>query len=269
MKTVSLTENGLLRMKLCFIYEYRKSRIEQEVVFYAGNPRIDFQTKVDWHVEHRLLKTLFDVDIRTTKAAYDIQYGYAERPTHWNTSWDWARFEVCGHKWADLSEKDYGVSLLNDCKYGYGIKDHVMSLSLLKSAKYPDTEADMGEHEFTYALLPHKGGLGSCTIDEGILLNQPVKAVEGKTEEHIRRIIRKTGDGVKIDAVKTAEDGDGIIVRMHECLGGREKAVLTSEYGIRAYAECNLLEEYEERKNGEEIHADFRPFQIRCFRIWL
>ena len=144
-----------------------------------------------------------------------------------------------------------------------------MSLSLLKSAKYPDTEADMGEQEFTYALLPHKGALGSRTIDEAILLNPPSKVVKGRTAEKLPTLIQKIGDGVKVDAVKPAEDGDGLIVRMHECLGGREKAVLTSAYGIKAYAECNLLEECEEKTEGAEIQATFRPFQIRCFRIWL
>ena len=106
-----------------------------------------------------MLKTAFYTDIRSTKATYDIQFGHAERPTHWNNSWDWAKFEVCGHKWADLSENGYGVSLLNNCKYGHSIKDNVVRLSLLKSAVFPDTTADKGEHEFIYSLLPHRGGM--------------------------------------------------------------------------------------------------------------
>lgn len=261
-------EDGPLRMKLGFTYSYRASRIEQEVTVYAHDRRIDFVTKADWHEDHRLLKVLFETDIRSTKAAYDIQFGYVERPTHWNTSWDWARFEVCGHKWADLSESNYGVSLLNDCKYGYGIRENVMSLSLLTSAKYPDTEADMGEHIFTYSLLPHAGSLGRETFEQGILLNQPALCVPGAPKEEPRCILKKDNDAVKIDAIKQAEDGDGYVVHLHECTGGRTFATLASDYGIRAYASCNLLEEYEERVEGNTIEAEFGPFEIRCFRVW-
>jgi len=262
-------EDGPLRMTLRFVYRYRASEITQDLLVYADNRRIDFSTKVDWHEDHRLLKTLFEVDIRATKASYDIQFGFVERPVHWNTSWDWARFEVCGHKWADLSESNYGVSLLNDCKYGYGIKDNVMGLSLLKSAKSPDTEADMGEHFFTYALLPHEGGLGEETFTQGILLNQPALCIPGAVKEQVGRFLKKDCDAVKIDAVKLAEDGDGFVVHMHECTGGRASAVLTSDYAIRAYAPCNLLEEYDGKTEADTIRADFGPFEIKCYRIWM
>lgn len=267
--SIACTEDGPLRMKLLFTYRYRASLIEQELTVYAHNRRIDFVTRVDWHEDHRLLKTLFEVDIRSTKAAYDIQFGHVERPTHWNTSWDWARFEVCGHKWADLSESNYGVSLLNDCKYGYGIRENVMGLSLLTSSKSPDTEADMGEHRFTYALLPHAGGLGEETLTQGILLNQPALCVPGVLKEQSETLLWKDNASVKIDAVKQAEDGDGYVVHLHECTGGRNGMTLRFGYGIREYAPCNLLEEYGERIQGNEITAEFGPFEIRCYRIWL
>lgn len=264
---VIVTEKGILRMKLGFVYKYRNSEIIQNVVFYKNSPRIDFETMIDWQEDHRLLKTIFEVDIRATKASYDIQYGYVERPNHWNTSWDLAKFEVCGHKWADLSEADYGVSLLNDCKYGYGIRDNVMTLSLLKSAKYPDAEADMGIHQFKYALLPHEGALGRKTIDEAILFNQPLRLMTGKTT--IEKVVTKNSGNVKIDAVKPAYDGEGIIIRLHECCGGRAHIVLNSDYGLKAFAECNLLEEYTEKTDGSRIETEFRPFQIKTFRIWI
>lgn len=263
---ISVKENGPLRMKLCFVYRYRKSKIVQNVIFYRNNPRIDFETRVDWQEDHRLLKTIFEVDIRATKASYDIQYGYVERPNHWNTSWDMAKFEVCGHKWADMSETDYGVSLLNDCKYGYAIRDNVMTLSLLKSAKYPDAQADMGMHTFTYALLPHTGAVGKATLEQAILLNQPMKLINGKGK--LRRLFEKECENVKIDAVKQAEDGDGIIIRMHECCGGRAKLVLTSEYNLQAFAVCNLLEEYTDKIQAGQIEAAFKPFEIKTFRVW-
>ncbi|CAM3987442.1 hypothetical protein L1N85_04840 [Paenibacillus alkaliterrae] len=133
------------------------STIVQRLVVYANNRRIDFRTSVDWHEHRQLLKVAFPVHIRSVEATYDIQFGNVKRPTHWNTSWDYARFETVGHQWADLLERGYGVSLLNDCKYGYDIKDHIMRLTLIKSALIPDDRADQGQHEFTYALHPHGG----------------------------------------------------------------------------------------------------------------
>ena len=115
-------------------------------------------------------------------ATYEIQFGHLERPTHMNTSWDMGRFEVCGQKWADLSEPGYGVALLNDCKYGYDVEGNVMRLSLLRSPVSPDPVADKGRHEFTYALLPHSGDLREGrVIEEAYSLNVPLLAREGKT----------------------------------------------------------------------------------------
>lgn len=266
LESVSCTEAGPLRLKLRFTYTYRASRFEQEMVVYSGSRRIDFVTHALWQESYRLLRVLFQMDVRSTKATYDVQFGHVERPTHWNTSWDWARYEVCGHKWADLSESNYGVSLLSDCKYGYSVKDDVMGISLLKSSKYPDTHADMGEHDFVYALLPHAGCVGAQTVDESISLNQAVLTVPGAMNTGI--VLKKNCDSVKIDAIKPAEDGDGFVVHMHECLGGRASVQLTSDYPIQAYAPCNLLEEYETKTEGAAISADFRPFEIKCFRIW-
>ena len=264
--SVCCTEDGPVRMRIKFTYTYRASRLEQDMIVYDRSRRVDFETYADWHEDRRLLRALFDVDVRATKATYDVQFGHVERPTHWNTSWDWARFEVCGHKWADISEADYGVSLLNDCKYGYSVKDSVMGISLLKSSKNPDTHADMGEHHFTYSLLPHAGSLGPETIEQSISLNQPVVCVQGSTRAGA--FLKKDCATVKIDAVKPAEDGDGFVVHMHECMGGRATVALRSDYPIREYAPCNLLEEYETKTEGATISADFRPFEIKCFRIW-
>lgn len=244
---VRLVERHGLKAVVRFVYAYRKSRVVQDMIVYRDSRRIDFKTHVDWHEDHRLLKTAFYTDIRATKATYDIQFGHAERPTHWNTSWDWARFEVCGHKWADLSETGYGVSLLNDCKYGYSIRDNAMKLSLLKSAKYPDTEADMGEHEFIYALYPHEGAVTEGgTMEEACRLNAPALVVSGGFRATKRIIwVEETAPGatgVQIDAVKKAEDEDCLIVRMHECRGGRRRVRISSDYPVERIVPCNLLE---------------------------
>lgn len=262
-------EDGAQKMVLRFRYPYHKSEIVQDMTVYAENGRIDFVTHVDWHESHRLLKAAFYTDIRSTKATYDIQFGHVERPTHWNNSWDWARFEVCGHKWADLSEEGYGVSLLNDSKYGYNIKDNAMKLSLLKSAKYPDTEADMGEHDFTYALYPHQGTIiEGGVIEEANYLNLPARAAAGAFADS-RRIVCLDGEGVQIDVVKKAEDDNAIVVRFHECRGGRRKVTLSSEFDVKRFVPCNLLEhDCGEATEGSSAELTLHPFEIRTMKMY-
>lgn len=264
-----LAECGNLRCIIQNRYKYRNSIIEQDVVFYSHTQRIDFITRVEWAEERRLLRTLFETNIRSTKATYDIQYGYVERPTHWNTSWDVARFEVCGHKWADISEANYGVSLLNDCKYGYSVHDGVMGMSLLRSPKHPDTHADMGTHSFTYSLYPHMHGLiDGGTIEEGVALNQPPVVLSGVSAYANKQLVRVDSSAVIIDAVKPAEDNDGFVVRLHECRGGRCEINLTSDLQITGYAESNLLEAYTERTSGSEVAITLKPFEIKNIRLW-
>src|SRR5581483_5604192 len=132
----------------------RGSVIRQRILIYRNLPRIDFETEVEWRERQTLLKVAFPVNVNALRATYDIQFGNIERPTHWNTSWDWARFEVCGHKWADLSEGDYGVSLLSNCKYGWDIRGNAMRLTLLRGPIHPDPQADLRVHRFTYSLYP-------------------------------------------------------------------------------------------------------------------
>ncbi len=136
---------------------YRSSEVRQRIRFYTDSRQIDFVTNADWREKQVLLKAAFPVDVYAPRGAYDIAFGNIERPTHRNTSWDKAKFEVSAHKWADLSETGYGVSILNDCKYGYDIKDNVMRITLIKCAEWPDPDADLGAHEFTYSLFPHTG----------------------------------------------------------------------------------------------------------------
>lgn len=269
-KTPEVVEAGALKAIIRFTYKYHLSTIVQDMVVYRDSKRIDFRTKVKWEETQKLLKTAFCTDIRSVKATYDIQFGHAERPTHWNNSWDWAKFEVCGHKWADLSENGYGVSLLNDCKYGYSIKDNVMRLSLLKSAVFPDTTADKGEHEFTYSLLPHRGNfIEGCTIEEANQLNLPAQVVCGRFEDK-RRLVIIDGQGVQVDAVKKAEDEECLAVRFHECHGGRQKIRFKSDYPVKRMVECNLLEhDIEEVCRGAEVEIVLKPFEIKTLKMYM
>lgn len=268
--STEVVEDGSLRKVIRFCYQYRSSSISQDMILYSNSRRIDFQTHVDWKESHKLLKAAFYTDIRSTKATYDIQFGHAERPTHWNNSWDWARFEVCGQKWADLSENGYGVSILNNCKYGYSIKDNAMKLSLLKSSKWPDTSADMCEHDFTYALLPHVGNVTEGgTIEEANRLNLPAQVVSGSFGDG-RKILKVSNPGVQIDAVKKAEDENCLVVHLHECRGSRQEVTLASDFPVKRMVPCNLLEhDLGEAVEGAQIHFVMKPFEIRAYKLYL
>ncbi|OWR31446.1 alpha-mannosidase [Saccharibacillus sp. O23] len=287
---VSVSENGPLRCAITFVWETDASRIEQQLIVYAQDRRIDFKTKADWHERRVLLKAAFPVQVRATEATYDVQYGNVKRPTHWNTSWDMARFETVGHQWADLSDKGYGVSLLNDCKYGYDIKDNVMRLSLIKCAQHPDTEADQGAHEFTYALLPHEGDwLAGGTVRSAWALNHPLRASEGAPAQSALSMFRLSADRVgraasgeaaapvspfgptaMISAVKRSEAGDSVIVRVHDFSGSRQRLVLESDLTVASWQECDLMERPEgERGTGPAVSFTLEPYEIRTFALEL
>ncbi len=181
---IEICEQTELRAAVRIERAFGESSIVQHIALCAGSARIDFDTEIEWQESHKFLKVAFPVNVRSPRATYEIQFGHIERPTHYNTSWDMARFEVCAQKWADLSEGDYGVALLNDCKYGYDIHGNVMRLSLLRAPTAPDRQADRGHHEFIYALLPHggdfrKGGV----IEQACALNMPLHLVEARAAQ--------------------------------------------------------------------------------------
>ncbi|XP_036125436.1 alpha-mannosidase 2C1 isoform X2 [Molossus molossus] len=156
--TLAVGTEGGVRGSAWFLLQISpNSRLSQEVVLDVGCPYVRFHTEVHWHEDHKFLKVEFPARVRSPQATYEVQFGHLQRPTHQNTSWDWARFEVWAHRWMDLSEHGFGLALLNDCKYGASVRGSVLSLSLLRAPKAPDATADMGRHEFTYALMPHKG----------------------------------------------------------------------------------------------------------------
>ena len=272
---IRVVETGPVRATLEVVRRYSRSTITQRVYCYAQTPRIDFETEVDWHEKHTLLKVAFPVDVRATEATYEIQFGNVQRPTHWNTSWDWARFETCAQKWVDLSEGDYGVSLLNDCKYGHDIKDNVIRLSLLKSPTSPDPHADEGRHRFTYSLLPHCGGWREGTIPEAYGLNNPLTALWQEPHAGVLpaslSLVRSSRPNVVIETVKLAEDDDSLIVRVYEAYNQRGRATLTFARPIASAEEVNLLEETSGQVEieGCELAFAYTPYQIRSFKVKL
>ncbi|NUK30271.1 alpha-mannosidase [Parageobacillus sp. VR-IP] len=273
-----VTEVGPIRGSLKLTWKFFDSTITQYLTIYDYSPRIDFRTKIDWKEKQTLLKVAFPVNIRSTKATYDIQFGSIERPTHWNTSWDYARFEVVGHKWVDLSEGNYGVSLLNDCKYGHDVKDNVIRLTLIKSAIDPDETADRGKHTFVYSLLPHKGDWREGNVvKEAYSLNYPlfakgITANENGTLSETCCFAEVDADNVLIETVKKAEDDDAIIVRFYEYKQFRTNGVnVKFAKQIKKAVECNLIEEEQQEAcyEGNMLSFDISPFEIKTFKIWM
>ncbi|MBQ4047810.1 MAG: alpha-mannosidase [Clostridia bacterium] len=272
-----LTENGPLYAVLRQVRRFHSSTVSQDIVFYKHSPRIDFRTSADWKEKHILLKAHFPVDVNATKANYEIQFGRLERNTHENTPWDFAKFEVCGHKWADISDNGYGLSLLNDCKYGYSASGTDLALSLIKCATGPNVDADREFHEFTYAILPHAGNLRAAdTVREGYALNCPLEAHVkttdgGKLEPCFALVADETDSGIVIDTVKGAEDSDETIIRLYEPMGGRVKAALRFGRPVARVCRTNLAE----TDDGERLAFDAdgtlpvsaKPFEIVTLKV--
>lgn len=266
---MEVIENGNVCAVIRFKYKHLNSTITQDMILYTKHKRIDFKTTVDWQERRHLMKVAFPVEIRTNKATYDIQFGNVERPTHWNTSWDWARFEVVGHKWADLSEGGYGVSLMNDCKYGYDIKDQTMRLTLLKSANHPDPLADKGIHEFTYSLYPHKFDWKVANTEMiSWNFNNPLTANSGNALDKSLFTIMQTN--LSVDAIKKPVYGDdGIILRFHEYKGERGNIHIKSDYEIVSYVECDLMENpIGEVIDNNEIVINVNPYEIKTIKVF-
>ncbi|MBX3062725.1 MAG: alpha-mannosidase [Anaerolineae bacterium] len=277
-ESIEVEETGPLRGVLRLRRKFYDSMIVQRIYLYSHSPRIDFVTEIDWQEQQVMLKVAFPVTIRATRATYDIQFGNIERPTHWNTSWDWSRFEVCGHKWADLSESNYGVALLNDCKYGYDIKDNIMRLTLLRSPISPDAKADKGMHYFTYSLLPHQGAWrDGAVVEEAYALNMPLQSIDISAQSGTLpadyEFATVESDHVLLETVKPAENGDGVIIRVYEYKGGTtNNAAIIFNPPICRAVECNLLEEGDTPANinvqDRRLSFAITPYQIKTFRVW-
>ena len=261
---------GAVYAGLRVTWEYMSSLITQDIIFYADSPRIDFRTHAHWQEQTYVVKAHFPMDVFHTDIRCDIQYGNVSRSTCKNTSWDVARFEVCAHKWVDISESDYGVALLNDCKYGHGATDDDLSLTLIKTSHYPDETGDVGEHEFSYALYPHMGDWREGdVISEAYKFNIPAGAISGAKATDTRSLIELEGRGAVIETVKPAENGDGTVVRLYECFGGRRTVSLKPGFEFSSAHIVNILEEELESlavENGA-VSLTLRPYQILSIRF--
>ena len=251
-----------------FTYNYNNSKIMQTMCLYNDKRRIDFKTIVEWKESQKILKTAFSVDIRGVFARYDVQEGNIVRPITRNTSWEAAKFEVVAHKWADLSETGYGVALLNDCKYGYDIKEDTMRLSLLKSATDPDYSADYGTHEFTYSLYPHKEEWYNAGLEEEAFdLNSPVVVLDGASALGNESLIGFDAENVVLDAFKKAENEEAYVLRFHEYTGRRGRLTLTTGLKFDSWCESDLMENPLGEWKQTAIEVEVKPYEIKTIML--
>ncbi len=254
---------------------FLQSHMIQRMYVYEDSRRIDFDMEMDWDQAHQLMKIAFPIAVHATEASYDIQFGNIKRPTHRNTSWDQAKFEVCAHKWADLSEDDYGVSILNDCKYGYSAEENTLYLTALKCATYPNPQADKEHHQFSYAIYPHAGSFKQAgVVKEAALFNSPFQVRElkkqtGKLPEAYS-LVTTEAENIVIDTLKKAEDGEAYVLRLYECFDRRGKVKLTFGFEAARVFLCNMLEE-EERlldENCEKLTLPVKNYEIVTLKIY-
>jgi alpha-mannosidase len=269
--TIHVVEPGAVR----FTRTFGDSSIDQTIVLAAGSRRIDFVTEVDWHERHKFLKVAFPVNVHSDRATYEIQFGHVSRPTHENTSWEKARFEVCAHRWADLSEAGYGVALLNDCKYGYDVRANVLRLSLLRSPTAPDPHCDQGHHSFTYALLPHHGDpFTGGVLEAAAALNTPLRVIPAPahpgTLPPSMSFVSVDDPAFVVVAVKRADDGSGdTVIRGYEAHGGRRTVRLKVALPFATATRTDLLERHRHALpvDGDEVLLSLRPFELVTLRL--
>jgi alpha-mannosidase len=266
-----IEQPGGLRGAVRFIREFGSSRFTQRMVLDADSRVLRFECDVDWQEQHKLLKVAFPVTVSAEEATYETQFGHVRRPTHSRTSHAKAMFEVCAQRWADLGDGQYGVALLNDCKYGHDIPDSVMRLTLLRGPTHPDPTADRGWHRFTYALMPHPGDFRQAAVIEAAEdLNAPLRVLpSGLPRGQSRSLVEVSTPEVKVEAIKRAEDSDATIVRLYEAWGGSCSARIKTTLPVSRAALCDLLERErtEVEVRDSELELAFTPFKVVTLKL--
>ena len=270
---ISISEWGPVRCTLRRTLRFSNSTVTQNIRLYPNLPRIDFDTEADWQDNNLLLKAEFPVAVNATKASFEIQFGNVERETTCNHSWDSAKFETCGHKWADLSDNGAGLSLLNDCKYGYCAKNGRLELSLIKAGCYPNSDADRGAHRFTYSIYPHRGRWQeSGTVEQAYRLNIPLYGVpaagDGSLPESFS-MFRCSRENCFLEMAKQAEERDSAILRLYENRNMAVRNTVTAGRPLKAVYECDLMERRlrEIPLDGTSFTDFVKPFEIKTYEL--
>ncbi|MCQ4211503.1 alpha-mannosidase [Streptomyces longispororuber] len=272
-ESVELVEDGPLRVAVRVTRSFGRSRITQEYRLAAGSRRLDVVTDVDWQESEKVLKAAFPLDVHAERSAAEIQFGHVQRPTHANTGWDAARYEICAHRWLRVAEEAYGIALLNDSTYGHDVTrtEHgdvlgtTVRLTLLRAPHSPDPETDLGTHRFTYALRP--GATTGDAVAEGLALNLPLRVAEAPA---VTPLVTVDDPAVTVESVKLAEDRSGdVVVRLYESRGGRAEATLTAGFPVAGADETDLLERPLRPASTSDsgLALSLRPFQILTLRL--
>ncbi|MBS1723543.1 MAG: alpha-mannosidase [Armatimonadetes bacterium] len=267
-ESFEIVEKGPVRIAAEVVKKFGNSTVRQRISL-GPTPGIRFDTQIDWHEEDKMLKAAFPVNVNAQRASFEIQFGHVERPTHRNTSWDVARFEVCAHKWVDMSEGGHGVALLNDGKYGHDVQGDTMRITLLRAPKAPDPTCDIGRHRFTYVLLPHYDQLQhSDVVAAAYALNSPARTAMLKPKKGLKaempRLIACDNRNVVIEAVKKAEDSELVVARLYECHNTRGSAFLQCAMPVkRAWlADLNETRQHELEIQEGAVLFNYKPFEI-------
>lgn len=273
---VKLIEGGPMRAGIWVERKIGESRLEQTYWLWGGSRRLEIETTADWQERRTLLRALFPLKVRTPEAWFDTAFGALARPTHTNTPWDAARFEVPALRWADLSEAGYGVSLMGGSKHGYSARGNVLGLSLLRGAIWPDPLADAGQHRFTYALYPHRGDWRGGTVAEAEDFAAPLLPLalppHAGSQPSSRQFLSWSPSSLRVAAFKRAEEGFGYVLRLYEAHGGRGEVELDlTPLGIRKVSRLNLLEEPEEALLFQHGHLTlgYTPYQVISLKLEL
>jgi len=271
---VKLIENGPLRAVIQIKNHFQNSTFVRDITVYAGVPRVDVKMQAEWHEKHILLKVAFPLSAHSDKATFEIPFGSVERPTTRNTPAEQAQFEVPAQRWADISDAKHGLSLLNDCKYGYDAKANVLRLSLLRSPEWPDPHADEGHHEFTYALYPHGGGWkDALTVRRGYELNY--KLISRSIEKHQGSLpaeysfMQAQQDNIIVTAMKKAEDEHALVVRFYEWAGKESDVTLQLPPGAQSAVETDLMEKPvgSVSLHDGKVSLHTKPFEIKTIKV--
>ncbi|MBP9051143.1 MAG: alpha-mannosidase [Ilumatobacteraceae bacterium] len=272
-QSVTIIDAGPLVATLEVRRSFGRSEMTQLITLRAGSPRLDITFDIDWREDEKLLSLMVPLDVHAREAACDIQFGHVMRPTHASTSWDAAKFEVCAHRYVDLSEPGFGVAVLNDGRYGHGVQDGGVRVSLLRAAKYPDPVQDHGRHRVTVGVLAHGAGLHDV-LREAEALNTPLRMVAagdaGRTDGAPVPLVSVEHPGVQVSAVKRADDGSGdLVVRLYEACGARSTVAVRTPVRIAEAGTCNLLEEPQRSLDIADgfVNLTLRPFELVTLRV--
>jgi alpha-mannosidase len=252
LKSIQWIERGIVRSRLRVIRQLGKSEFCQDYSLAAGSPILKIATTVDWQERHVLVKAAFPLNLEANYGTYEIACGAIQRPTRPQTPAEKAKWEVPGLRWADLGDETYGVSLLNDCKYGYDAQPSQLRLTLLRSPTWPDPDADRGIHQFTYALYPHGGSWQSAgTVRRGYELNLPLLVLcnptlgtDGDTPlQAIGQLLNLQAENLILTAFKQSESNlNQWILRCYECHGESAELSFKSDLDLAIAHPVDLLE---------------------------